>query len=109
MTQIYKGYGIAGEDAAKMALNLTQLANDASYALGENGKDIDLWYQRITSVATGQTRAGYYFGVDTSVKALSEGFDELSNNTDKATKSMASHEAMLKKHNSCSKSNGTRS
>lgn len=96
MTQIYKGYGIAGEDAAKMALNLTQLANDASYALGENGKDIDLWYQRITSVATGQTRAGYYFGVDTSVKALAEGFDELSNNADKATKSMASHEAMLK-------------
>lgn len=95
LNQIYKGYGIQAEDAAKMALNMTQLAYDASFALGENGKDIDLWMQRATSVATGQTRSGYYFGVDTSVQSLSENFDGMSANADKATRSMAAYNTMI--------------
>lgn len=96
LNQIYRGYGIASEDAAKMALNLTQIAYDASYALGQNGKDIALWMQRATSVATGQTRAGYYFGVDTSIAALREEFDHLSASTDKATKSYAAYETIIR-------------
>src|SRR5690606_31221111 len=82
-------------NAAKMALNMTQMAHDASFALGKNGKDIELWNQRVMSVATGQTRAGYYFGVDTSVKALSETFDEMDTNASKATRSIAAYTAML--------------
>ena len=95
LNQIYQGYGIAAEDASKMALNMTQVAYDASYALGKNGKDIALWNQRALSVATGQTRAGYYFGVDTSVKALQQEFTELTSQTDKATMSQAAYTAVI--------------
>lgn len=95
LTQIYRGYGISVEEAAHMSLNLTQLAYDASYALGENGKDIDMWNKRALSVATGQTRAGYYFGVDTSITSLREEFDELTASADKATKSKAAFNVMM--------------
>ena len=96
LNQMYRGYGISAENASKMALNMTQLAYDASYALGQNGKDIDLWSQRATSFATGQTRSGYFFGVDASVKALAEEFDGLTSQTDKATRAIASYELLLK-------------
>lgn len=95
LNQIYRGYGLAAEDAAKMALNMTQLAYDASFALGENGKDIELWMQRATSVAVGQTRSGYYFGVDTSVQSLMENFDGMSNSADKATRSVAAYNTVI--------------
>mgnify|MGYP001243171549 CR=1 FL=1 len=95
LNQMYKGYGIAAEDAATMALSMTQLAYDASYALGQNGKDIELWNNRIMSMSTGQVRSGYYLGLDLSVQALSESFDGLSNNSDKATKVTAMYKEVM--------------
>ncbi len=89
LNQIYRGYGIESKQAAEMALSLTQLAYDASYALGENGKDMAVWEQRAVALATGQTRSGYYFGVDTSVKALNESFDEMSSQSVKADRAVA--------------------
>lgn len=95
LSQIYQGYGISAKNAGKMALNMTQLATDASYAIGENGADIQTWYDRATSVATGQTKAGYMFGVDTSVKALAEEFESFESGALKAERAVAAYNAML--------------
>ena len=96
LNQMYKSYGIAAEDAATMALSMTQVAYDASYALGENGKDIELWLNRVTSMSTGQVRSGYYLGLDLSVKSLSESFEGLTNNADKATKVTAMYDEVMR-------------
>lgn len=95
LNQMYKNYGISAENSAKMALNMTQLAYDLSYAMGENGEDIALWNQRMTSISTGNVRAGYWAGLDLSVKALAEDFEGLTSKTEKGIKIQAAYNAIL--------------
>jgi len=94
--QILRGYGVSAENAATMSLNFAQLATDMSYALGKNGEDIDAWNQRMISILTGQTRAGYMAGVDITVKALDEALEKLNIDMDETTNQMSKAEkAML--------------
>jgi hypothetical protein len=86
LTQMMTGYGISTERAAKMALNFTQLAYDASYAMGENGKDLEFWFKRTRSIVAGYSRSAYYFGVDITAKALAEEFANLNNEVQKGEK-----------------------
>lgn len=87
MNNMLIGFGHNSEQAAKMSRILYQVAVDASFAIGENGRDVANMFENLMSVMAGMPRSLYSWGVDTTVTAMIDGFDEATRSMTKLEKS----------------------
>ncbi len=96
LTQMYKGYGISTEQAANMALGLTNRMFDLSFAIGQNADSLSEFYARAQSIAAQQTRAGYrvgaaltFAGINTYLRDMDSNMESITGKTDMATRAIA--------------------
>ena len=95
MNQMLIGYGHNADNAAKMSRVLYQIAVDASFAIGENGRDVADKMKQLESAMAGLPKSLYGWGVDTSVANIIENFDEATRGMNKFTKSIYSYQMIL--------------
>lgn len=95
MNNMLTGFGHSSENAAKMSRILYQVATDASFAIGENGKDVQAKFENLMSAMAGMPRVLYNWGVDTTITAMIDGFDDATRSMTKFEKSAYAYQIIL--------------